>query len=99
MRVRHPPARPWRRRVAAGMGMGHKAPVVNSVEVIGLRLSFPNYLAGSWPSQTSIPELESLCFVLYNLWEKESGNLVPPRIHVACPACPRAGREWTGPSQ
>ena len=33
MRVRHSPARPWRRRVAAGMGMGRKAPVVNSVEV------------------------------------------------------------------
>ena len=42
MRVRHPPARPWRRRVAAGMGMRRKAPVVNSVEVIGLWLSFPN---------------------------------------------------------
>ena len=42
MRVRHPPARPLRRRVAAGMGMGRKAPVVNSVEVIGLWLSFPN---------------------------------------------------------
>ena len=25
-----------------GMGMGRKAPVVNSVEVIGLWLSFPN---------------------------------------------------------
>ena len=42
VRVRHPPARPLRRRVAAGMGMGRKAPVVNSVEVIGLWLSFPN---------------------------------------------------------
>ena len=94
MRVRHPPARPWRRRVAAGMGMRRKAPVVNSVEVIGLWLSFPNYLARLWPllklgSRSQVP-----VFVLYNLWEKEPGDLVPPRIHVACP--PARGQEGSG---
>ena len=93
MRVRHPPARPWRRRVAAGMGMGRKAPVVNSVEVIGLWLSFPNYLARSWPSIISVPELESLC-LFYATYGKEPGDLVPPRIHVACP--PARGQEGSG---
>ena len=76
MRVRHPPARPLRRRVAAGMGIGRKAPVVNSVEVIGLWLSFPNYFARSWPSIISVPEpLESLC-LFYATYGKEPGDLV-----------------------
>ena len=61
-----------------------KAPVVNSVEVIGLWLSFPNYLARSWPSIISVPELESLC-LFYATYGKEPGDLVPPCIHVACP--------------
>ena len=74
MRVRHPPARPWRRRVAAGMGMGRKAPVVNSVEVIGLWLSFPNYLARSWPSIISVPELESLCLFYTTCGRRSRGT-------------------------
>ena len=52
------------------------------------------YLARLWPllklgSRSQVP-----VFVLYNLWEKEPGDLVPPRIHVACP--PARGQEGSG---
>ena len=74
--------------------MGRKAPVVNSVEVIGLWLSFPNYLARLWPLSKLGSRSQVPVFVLYNLWEKEPGDLVPPRIHVACP--PSRGQEGSG---
>jgi len=52
-----------------------------------------HYLARSWPSIISVPELESLC-LFSATYGKEPGDLVPPRIHVACP--PARGQEGSG---
>jgi len=68
-------------------------PVVVLMPVLGV-VSSLGYLARLWPllklgSRSQVP-----VFVLYNLWEKEPGDLVPPRIHVACP--PARGQEGSG---